>query len=34
MEKKWVIAGGVAGVLVGSIAMPTFAQGSNLSVRR
>jgi uncharacterized membrane protein YkoI len=33
MEKKWMIAGGVAGVLVvallvGSFAMPTVAQGS------
>ena len=33
MERKWLIAGGVAGVLVvallvGSIAIPTFAQGS------
>jgi hypothetical protein len=39
MEKKWMIAGGVAGVLVvalmvGSIAMPTFAQGSTSHAER
>ena len=37
MEKKWMIAGGVAGVLmaallVGSIVMPTLAQGSTSEV--